>query len=108
MRIPYQKAALVAPLAIFISLLLLIGRMDGGHVRQLYDRSEELEGIIRQYAVACYAQEGSYPPDLGYLVDHYGLVLDRERYVYFYDIFASNIMPDIQVVSLMEKEGGLQ
>ncbi len=102
MKKPYQKAIAIAPVAIFLSLTILLARVDAGKVRDLYDRSEQLEGVIRKYAVACYAQEGSYPADLAYLSENYGLILDTEHYVYFYEIFASNVMPDIQVVSIVE------
>lgn len=49
-------------------------------------------------AVACYAAEGVYPPDLAYLEEHYGIQIDRTRYRVFYDIFGSNLMPDITVL----------
>ena len=39
-----------------------------------------------------------YPPSLDYLADNYGVVVDREHYIVHYDVFASNIMPDIRVV----------
>lgn len=56
-----------------------------------------VQDIVEKYAIQCYASEGSYPPDLEYLVENYGLILDEDLYVYEYDIFASNIMPEIIV-----------
>ena len=47
--------------------------------------------------VQCYAIEGRYPPDLDYLEENYGLILDREHYVYHYRLEGSNLMPEIQV-----------
>ena len=47
--------------------------------------------------VQCYAIEGRYPPDLAYLEENYGLILDREHYVYHYRLEGSNLMPEIQV-----------
>lgn len=70
-------------------------------------RSSQEEGIrvldrsLRRTAVACYAAEGFYPPDVAYMQTHYGLQYDEERYYVHYEIFASNLMPDITVV---EKE----
>ena len=52
---------------------------------------------VRNAAIGCYASEGRYPQDLDYLVEHYGLIYDEERYSILYDAFASNIMPDIAV-----------
>ncbi|HIX16151.1 MAG TPA: hypothetical protein H9740_10615 [Candidatus Hungatella pullicola] len=60
---------------------------------------EALQDAIRRGSVQCYAIEGRYPPSLDYLEKYYGVQIDRERYDVFYSGFASNIMPDITVVS---------
>lgn len=52
---------------------------------------------VRRAAVSCYASEGRYPQELDYLIEHYGLVVDETRYNVMYDVFASNIIPDIAV-----------
>lgn len=58
----------------------------------------QLEDAIRRAAVACYAAEGIYPPDLAYLEEHYGVQVDGSRYTVDYNVFASNLMPDITVL----------
>jgi len=57
-----------------------------------------LEDSLRRAAVACYAAEGVYPPDVAYLETHYGVQIDDARYTVFYEIFAENLMPQITVV----------
>ena len=69
-------------------------RRSGGRIR-----AESIEQTIKKYAIQCYASEGSYPPDLEYLIQNYGLIMDKEHYFYFYDAFAANIMPKINVYS---------
>lgn len=64
---------------------------------------EMVENAVRDAVVTCYAVEGAYPEDLQYLVDNYGLYYDEERFVVFYDAFASNIIPEIRV----RMKGGL-
>jgi hypothetical protein len=59
---------------------------------------QQLENAVRRAAVACYAAEGIYPPDLAYIQEHYGLQVDESRYTVMYDIFGSNLMPDITVL----------
>lgn len=54
------------------------------------------ESILRS-VINCYATEGNYPPDYEYLKDHYGLSVDESKYIIHYEIFASNIMPNITV-----------
>ena len=58
---------------------------------------ESARETVEKYAIQCYASEGSYPPDLEYLVENYGLILNEDQFIYEYQIFASNIMPDITV-----------
>lgn len=58
----------------------------------------QLEQSLRRAAVACYSCEGVYPPDLDYLVEHYGIQIEEDRYAVFYEVFAENLMPDITVV----------
>lgn len=62
------------------------------------DSLRQLEKSVRRSVMACYASEGVYPPNIDYLKKHYGLQVDEERYIIFYDVFAGNLMPDITVL----------
>ncbi len=90
-------AALLAALCLifFVSSLASVDRQQGEEGRQ------QLETALRRAAVACYAAEGVYPPTVEYLQQHYGVQIEEERYIVFYEIFANNLMPDITV---LEKE----
>jgi len=57
-----------------------------------------LEDSIRRAVIVCYAVEGRYPASVEYLEEHYGIYIDRTRYVVHYNIFASNLLPDITVI----------
>ena len=52
---------------------------------------------VRDALVTCYAVEGSYPADVEYLKENYGLAYDGERYIVDCDAFASNVMPEVRV-----------
>lgn len=82
---------------ILIAFVLLVRSSSGYGATNSQISKATIQDIIEKYAIQCYASEGSYPPDLAYLVDNYGLILDEERYIYDYDIFASNVMPEIIV-----------
>ncbi|MBP3700147.1 MAG: hypothetical protein J6J01_11795 [Oscillospiraceae bacterium] len=90
-------AALLAALCLifFVTSLASVDRQQGEEGRQ------QLETALRRAAVACYAAEGVYPPTVEYLQQHYGVQIEEERYIVFYEIFANNLMPDITV---LEKE----
>ncbi|WP_318361188.1 hypothetical protein [uncultured Agathobaculum sp.] len=85
---------LAAVLAWFLSALANVSDSESAESRQ------QLESAIRRAAVACYAAEGVYPPTLDYLEQHYGIQVDETRYMVSYDIFASNLMPEITVLDL--------
>ena len=59
---------------------------------------QRLETAIKRASVACYACEGKYPDDLSYLIDHYGLQIDEEKYTVYYECIADNLIPDITVL----------
>ena len=73
------------------------------------ERLKAAEQSVARATVQCYAIEGRYPPSVEYLEEHYGIVIDRDRYHVFYDGWASNVMPDITVLPAepdsQEKEG---
>jgi len=56
------------------------------------------EEAVRRAAVSCYALEGAYPESYDYLREHYGLRVNEALYAVNYQVFASNIMPEITVV----------
>lgn len=57
------------------------------------------EQSIKHAAVSCYAMEGRYPEDINYLLEHYNIAIDTERYIIHYSVIGSNLMPDITVLS---------
>ena len=88
---------LVPLLAVLILLCFLTGlsNLSQGHTDE---GLQQLEEAIHRAAVSCYAAEGFYPPNIEYLVDHYGIQIDHDRYVVNYTVFAENLMPDITVL----------
>ena len=74
-----------------------IGRAGRGADEQWLQSTRD---AISRAAISCYAIEGIYPPDIQYLRDHYGLIVDESKYKVHYNVFASNIMPDIDVIPL--------
>lgn len=76
-------------------VLTAVGRVDRG---QQQESEKRLQDTIKKAVVNCYAIEGTYPATLEYVEEHYGLMVDRERYDVFYEIFADNIMPEITVI----------
>ena len=86
-------AALI--LALLLWFFTAVGNLRQGSGEE---GRQQLEDALRRAAVACYAAEGVYPPTMDYLTEHYGVQVEDEKYIVFYEIFASNLMPDITVL----------
>ena len=96
-KLKLTSMPVLAALVIVILLSALWG-MNGLEQNSSGKSLNVLEDAIRRAAVQCYALEGSYPPDLYYLADHYGIILNEDAYFYHYQMVGSNIMPDILVM----------
>lgn len=57
-----------------------------------------IRDAVRRAAMECYAVEGVFPPEVSYLEENYGLVINHDAYIVSYEIFASNVMPDVRVL----------
>ena len=88
-----MTSILLAAAAIFV--LAAVTNLERGKQEQ---DIRQLEQAVRRTAVACYAVEGVYPPNVDYMRRHYGLIYDDTRYAVHYEIFASNFMPEITVM----------
>ena len=61
---------------------------------------ESLSNALSRDIIHCYAVEGTYPPDLEYLEQHYGLLYDHDKFYVDYHPIASNIRPEYEIVLL--------
>ena len=93
------------PLAVLV-LALLIAAVGVWHQAVPASRqnlSEEsakaLKNAVERCALQCYVVEGAYPPSLAYMEENYGLQINRREFYVVYDVFASNLPPDVRVVS---------
>lgn len=95
------SGVLSAVLGIVLFVGVAVWMLSG--VRAASEASEE-EGLrqaelsVRQAAVSIYALEGAYPESYEALKLSSGIAIDEEKYAVMYEIFASNIMPEITVV----------
>jgi len=96
-----RKKRATAYLAAVIAIILVLWFFTAlGNLRtnSAEEGRKQLETALRRAAVACYAAEGIYPPDITYLTEHYGIQVDSQRYIVHYEVFAENLMPQITVL----------
>lgn len=91
-------STLVVAAVVALTSLLAFLSIDGFDRNSAGKNHKALEDAIRKAAVQCYAIEGSYPPNIDYLTEHYGIVLNNSAYFYDYQTIGSNVMPDITVI----------
>lgn len=91
-KVPLASLLLAIPVVAVAALVGQIGRdMDE-------QAASALKESVIQAAVQCYAVEGVYPESVDYLEQNYGLYINHKRYIVSYSAFASNVMPDVQVL----------
>lgn len=95
--------AFITEYGIFLVLFLgvcafLLFGLQQAALQQRQEAKRLAEESILRGVITCYALEGFYPPSYAYLEENYGVHVNEEQFDVFYDIFASNIMPDITVV----------
>jgi len=94
---------LILPLILFAGFMLfLIVGLNNARYAASQEGLQFLERSVMKATVQCYAIEGMYPPNVAYLEDNYGVVVDREKFIVHYDVFAGNILP---VIFVLEKGG---
>lgn len=86
---------------VLLVFLMALNNLKAGNGEE---GKEQLEQALMRSAVACYAVEGIYPPDLEYMKEHYGIQIDEDRYLVKYEVFAENLMPDITVLERTDEK----
>jgi hypothetical protein len=87
-------------LILFLAILLIMLRgLTSTEEASYSEQARMLNDSIRRAMVTCYAMEGSYPESVQYMVDNYGVRVDESKFTVFYYAFASNIMPDYDVIA---------
>lgn len=84
---------------LFIVLLIFFVYMVTGISDDAVARQEtSLNSALNRAIVSCYCVEGTYPPNLQYIVEHYGLIYDENTFFVDYRPIGSNIYPEVAVI----------
>lgn len=84
-------------LFVLLMIFFLFSVSDISH--DTLDRQEEaLSSALNRSIVSCYCVEGTYPPSLSYIVEHYGLTYDSDTFFVDYRAYGSNIYPDVTII----------
>ena len=94
----FPWSLLFSVLLIVAVLVIAIVGLRGAESARDGEAKRVPEDSLNRAAVSCYAIEGMYPDTLEYLTENYGVYVDPGKYAVKYEVFASNIMPDITVL----------
>ena len=86
-----------------LAVLVLAGVVWGVTKTQVQAADQALrmtEESVRRAAVQCYALEGIYPVNMQYLMEHYGIRPDTNRFIVHYQFIADNLLPEIIVLPI--------
>lgn len=90
--------SLLTPVLVITILLCFFSALSNLSRDRALEDKHQLESALARAAVACYAAEGVYPPNIQYLEENYGVQINKELYTVKYEVIASNLMPDITVL----------
>ena len=89
----------VGAILIFVALIVAFVLLVNGITNKGDGREKEIViEAVKNAALTCYAVEGMYPDTIEYLREHYNLTFNEEKFVVYYQPFASNVLPSIKVV----------
>ena len=85
-------------LLLFFVLLGLLFFADQMSTKNQSYSYEILDQALSRSITQCYALEGTYPPDIKYLQEHYGLTYDEDTFYIDYQYIGSNLRPDVTII----------
>lgn len=95
----WQKLIYLLPILAFIVLFVLFLQGIGSVSESTLSKQQEsLETALERSISQCYAVEGSYPPSLEHLKQHYGLLYDEDSFFIDYEYYGSNLLPEVTVL----------
>ena len=101
-----EKHGYLLPVLVFAVLLVFfiygISKVGSGTVSR---QKESLERALTKSITECYAEEGHYPPDLSWLMEHYDLHFNEERFFVDYRIRGTDLRPEFTIIERKEGQG---
>lgn len=92
---------LIIPLALFFAVVIFFMISFNNADKKITNNEvDTLYKAINSAVSVCYSIEGRYPDSIEYIEEHYGVVIDHDRFVVDYDIIASNIKPTVNIIEI--------
>ena len=90
------------PVLLLIIVLGVFVAFSGSFAKtNLSYEKDLLQKALERSITQCYALEGTYPSNLEYLEEHYGLTYNKDHFYVDYTYIGGNLRPDVTII---EKE----
>lgn len=96
--------SITAYLPVFLLVIVLgifVAFSDSFAQSNLAYEKELLQNALTRSITQCYALEGTYPYNLAYLEENYGLTYNKDHFYVDYQYIGGNLRPDVTII---EKE----
>lgn len=94
----FGKGPLFLAVTTAVILAFFLAAFSGIGAQARKKETENLQHALNQSVTICYALEGSYPENLDYLKEHYGISWNEQRYLVDFETVGGNLPPDITII----------
>jgi hypothetical protein len=99
--VPKEKKSVahLIPLFLLIAVLILFVYATANLSDTNETREQEIvTTALNRSITQCYALEGTYPPSLSYLQQHYGFTYNTNHFFIDYQYIGGNLRPDVTII----------
>ena len=93
-----SKTTYLPVLLLVLVLCFFAAFADSFSQSNLDHEKEFLQSALNRCITQCYALEGTYPYDLSYLEEHYGLTYNKEHFFVDYQYIGDNLRPNVTII----------
>ena len=95
-HLKYSRGLLITLLCFAMTAAVAVALISYTGSKVTEEQRAQLEASLRKAAINAYAIDGRYP-SLEEIQTRYGVIVDSADFVVYYDAFASDVLPDIDV-----------
>lgn len=96
-----KRFSITAYLPVLLMILVLgcfVAFSNSFSQTNLTYEKEILYNALERSITQCYALEGTYPNNLAYLEENYGLTYNKEHFYVDYQYIGGNLRPDVTII----------
>lgn len=94
---PFRKLLCSVGFFLGVVTLFLLG-ISSLSQQNKEEQKKALQEALWKSVTQCYVLEGHYPESLEQLITDYGIQYDQDAFIVHYQVFGSNLLPDITIL----------